>query len=202
MSKNSSNILGLFTRSVLATLLLFVSSYADASPNELTDLLDRVAVLNISRNGYILGKALTDAQKNTARRDPVEIENPDLSKFKDGGLYIVAEKTTDRVIIMYEQYDEASRKEIRELVGTLFLDFGEPTVFTHDKVIYWAWGQNGKFSSEAFKTAKKKQQPLKILVTVKLNSNLKIMEAREDKEPGRVYYIVSSDPALKLIQSR
>ena len=202
MSKNSSNFLGLFTRSVLATLLLFVSSYADASPNELIDLLDRVAVLNISRNGYILGKALTGAQKNTALRDPVEIENPDLSKFKDGGLYIVAEKTTDRVIIMYEQYDEASRKEIRELVGTLFLDFGEPTVFTHDKVIYWAWGQNGKFSGEAFKTAKKKQQPLKILVTVKLNSSLIIMGAKEDKETGRVYYIVSSDPVLKMIQSR
>ena len=186
----------------LTTLLLFVSSYADASPNELTDLLDRVAVLNIGRNGYILGKALTDAQKDTARRDSVEIENSNLSKFRDGDLYIVTEKTTDRVIIMYEQYDETSRKEIRELVGTLFLDFGEPTVFTHDKVIYWAWGQNGKFSSEAFKTAKKKQQPLKILVTVKLNSSLKIMGAREDKEPGSVYYIVSSDPALKLIQSR
>ena len=183
-------------------LLLFVSSYADASPNELTDVLDRVAVLNIDRNGYTLGKALTDAQKNTVRRHPVEIDNPNLYKFKDGGLYIVTEKTTDRVIIMYEQYDETSRKEIRELVGTLFLDFGEPTVFTHDKVIYWAWGQNGKFSSEAFKTAKKKKQPLKVSATVKLNSSLEIMGAKEDKEPGSVYYIVSSDPALKLIQSR
>lgn len=191
-----------FITLTFAILLLFVSSYADTSPNKLTALFDRVAVLNIGRNGYTLGKALTDAQKDTARHHPVEIDNPNLYKFKDGGLYIVAEKTTDRVIIMYEQYDEASRKEIRELVGTLFLDFGEPTVFTHDKVIYWAWGQNGKFSGEAFKTAKKKQQPLKILVTVKLNSSLIIMGAKEDKETGRVYYIVSSDPALKLIQSR
>jgi len=187
---------------ILATLLLFVSSYAGASPNKLTDLLDRVAALNIGRNGYTLGKALTDAQKDAARRHPVEIENPHLFKFEDGSLSIVTEKTTDRVLIMYEQHDEASKKEIRELVGTLFLDFGEPTVFTHDKVIYWAWGQNGKFSSEAFKTAKKKKQSLKVLVTVKLNSSRKIMGAREDKEPGSVYYIVSSDPALKLIKSR
>lgn len=191
-----------FITLILATLLLFVSGYAGATPNKLTDLLDSVAVLNIGRNSYTLGKVLTDTQKDTARRDPVEIENPDLSKFKDGGLYIVTEKTTDRVIIMYEQHDEISRKEIRELVGALFLDFGEPTVFTHDKVIYWAWGQNGKFSSEAFKTSKKKQQPLNILVTVKLNSSLKIMGARGDKELGSVYYIITSDPALKLIQSR
>jgi len=187
---------------ILATLLLFVSSYAGASPNKLTDLLDRVAALNIGRNGYILGKALTDAQKDAARRHPVEIENPHLFKFEDGGLSIVTEKTTDRVLIMYEQHDEASKKEIRELVGTLFLDFGEPTVFTHDKVIYWAWGQNGKFSSEAFNAAKKKQQPLNVLATLKLNSSLKIMEPKEDKVSGSVYYIFSSNLALELIQSR
>jgi len=187
---------------IVTILLLFVSSYAGASPDKLTDLLDHVAVLNIGRSGYILGKALTDVQKDTGRRHPVEIENPHLFKFKDDGLYIVAEKSTDRVIIMYEQHDEASRKEIRELVGTLFLDFGEPTVFTHDKVIYWAWGQNGKFSSEAFNTAKKKQQPLNVLATVKLNSSLKIMEPEEDKASGSVYYIFSSNSALRLIQSK
>jgi hypothetical protein len=63
---------------------------------------------------------------------------------------------------MYEQHDQASRKEIQALGGALFLDFGEPTVFTHDKVIYWAWGQSGKFSSDDFKTAKKSNTPLKL----------------------------------------
>jgi len=180
--------------------LLFGFGYAGASANELIDLLDRVATLNIARSSYILGKVLTNGQKNAAQNYPLEIENPNLYKFKDGGLYIVADKITDRVIIMYEQHDQTSRKEIQALVGTLFLDFGEPTVFTHDKVIYWAWGQSGKFSSDAFKTAKKKQQPLEVMATVKLNSTLKIMGAEEDNEPGSVYYIVSSDPILKLIQ--
>ena len=40
------------------------------------------------------------------------------------------------------------------------------------------------------------------MATVKLISTLTIMGAEEDNEPGSVYYIVSSDPILKLIQPR
>ena len=41
-----------------------------------------------------------------------------------------------------------------------------------------------------------------VMATVKLISTLTIMGAEEDNEPGSVYYIVSSDPILKLIQPR
>ncbi len=186
----------------LAILLLFVSSYAGESSDRLIVLFDRVAMLNIDRNGYVLGKALTDIQKNTARLNPVEIDNPHLFKFKDNDLYIVAEKATDRVVIMYMQHEKATRKKIKEIAGNLFLDFGEPTVFSHDKIIYWAWGENGIFSNDAFKTAKDNQTPLHILATVKLNSSLEIMGVKDDNTLGRVYYIVSSNPILKLIQSQ
>jgi hypothetical protein len=187
---------------VFTILLLSISGYADESTDKLADLLDRVASLKIERRGYVLGRALTGIQKETARRNPVAIDNPRLMKFRDHDLYIVAEKATGSVIIMYEQYDNATRKRIREITGNLFLDFGEPTVFSHDKIIYWAWGANGLFSGDAFQTAKDNQTPLSILATVKLNSSLEIMGAGDDNERGRVYYIVSSDPILKRIQPR
>jgi len=183
-------------------LLLFVSCSAGEPSTELTQHLDSVAALNISRNGYILGKALTDTQKKPARQNLVEIDNPQLFKFKDGDLYIVAGKNNDRVIIIYEQHDDISQKKAQDLVGTLFLDFGEPTVFSHDKVIYWAWGENGRISNEAYKSAKNNQDPLNVLATVKLNSTIKIMEAKEAQASGNIYYIISSDPVLKLIQPK
>lgn len=182
------------------TLWLFVLAATGAWANELSLLLDQVAALNISRGGYVLGKPLTDEQRLTARQHSETIDNPNLFKFKDGRLYIVALKETDRVIILYEDHVGATRKQIQDFVGNLFLDYGKPTVFSHDKVIYWAWNQEGTISSEAFKAAKKKRDPPTILATVKLNSSVPIMDAKGDKSSGNIYYIVSSDPALKLIK--
>lgn len=173
---------------------------AGVSANELSLLLDQVAALNISREGFVLGKALTDEQKQTARRHPQKIDNPRLFKFKDGLLYIVGLKESNRIIIMYEEYDGSSRKQIQDFVGNLFLDFGKPTVFSHDKVIYWAWDQEGLITSESFKAAKKRRDPPSVLATVKLNSSVPIMNTKGDQASGNVYYIVSSDPALKLIK--
>jgi hypothetical protein len=191
-----------YIRLILAILLLSVSSYAVEPPDDLVALLDQVAMLQIERNGYILGKALTDTQKETAGRHPVNIDHPRLIKFKDGDLFIVTEKNNNRVIIIYEQQNDASQKTIQKLVGTFFLDYGDPTVFSHDKVIYWAWGKDGKISNHDYKLSKDKQKPLDVLATVKLNSHLKIMESQENQAPGRVYFIISSDPILKLIQPK
>lgn len=185
---------------ISTTLWLFASGVASTSANDLSQLLDQVAALNISREGYVLGKALTDEQKKIALRYPQKIDNPQLFKFKDGQLSIVGLEKTDRIIIMYEDYDGVSSKEIKDLVGNLFLDFGKPTVFNHDKVIYWAWHRDGVISADDFKDAKKRRAPLNILATVKLNSSVEIMSPKQNKGTGNVYYIVSSDPVLKRIK--
>ena len=110
--------------------------------------------LNIRRNDYTLGKVLTDKQKQTAQDNAEEKASPGTYKFKDNNLYIVADKATDRVLILYERYEPVSRKKIRELVGALFFDFGDPTVMAHDKTIYWAFDQKGKISEEQYREAK------------------------------------------------
>ncbi len=55
----------------LLTLLLFgIQACRNAPTGELVNLLDRVVSLNITRNGYTLGKKLTQKQKKTARPVP------------------------------------------------------------------------------------------------------------------------------------
>jgi len=185
---------------VLPTLLLFgIQACWNAPPGDLVNLLDRVVSLDITRNGYTLGKKLTEKQKETARHNTVKMETQGTTKFRDKDLYIVVEKDTERVIILYEQYEPVSRKKIKAVVGDLFLDFGEPTVFAHDKVIYWAYGPKGKLSEKDYKAAKDKKEAQNILATVKLNSSLNIMDKKEAPTDGTLYYIISSQPVLERI---
>jgi hypothetical protein len=187
---------------IMAAVLLSVGAAGTSRADEFTDLYNRVEKLNIRRNDYTLGKALTDKQKQTAQDNAQKKAGPGTYKFKDYGLYIVADKATDRVLILYERYEPASRKKIRELAGALFFDFGDPTVMAHDKTIYWAFDEKGKISEEQYREAKAIKKPLKTLATVKLDSSHKIMDSSDPGKGGSVYYIVSSGPLLKLLDNR
>ena len=182
-------------------MLLLPFSSACSSDN-LSNLLGQVERLNISRQGYTLGKGLTDGQKEAALKHPVEAANPWTFKFQDGDLYVVADKATDRVVILYERYEATTIKKVRALVGSLYLDFGDPTVMAHDKIVYWAFSPKGKLTREQYKKAKQADEKFNILATVKLNSSIKIMGDSTQSGESSVYYIISSEPVLKLIKSK
>jgi len=187
---------------IMAAVILSVGAAGPSCAGELADLFNRVEKLNIRRNDYTLGKVLTDKQKQTAQDNPQEKASPGTYKFKDNNLYIVADEATDRVLVLYERYEPVSREKIRELVGALFFDFGDPTVLAHDKTIYWAFDEKGKISEEQYREAKATKKPLQTLATVKLDSSHKIMDSSEPGASSSVYYIVSSGPLLKLLNSR
>ncbi len=167
--------------------------------DELADLCSEVEKLNISRDEYTLCKVLTEEQKKKATRNPVTNPSPGTYKFKDENLFVVAHESSDRVLIIYEQYDPASRKKVRDLTGALFLDFGEPTVMAHKKIVYWAYGKKGKISKDEYKREKKKGKLTPILATVKLSSSEPILKKDAGVGDGSVYYVISSEPVLKLI---
>jgi hypothetical protein len=183
----------------VAILLLSVVG-CSSQTNDATDLFDRVAQLKIQRKDYTLGNTLTDKQKETAQHNAVEAAGPGTYKFKDSELYVVVDKATDRVLIIYERYEPATREKIRELVGDLFFVFGEPTVMGHDKTIYWAYDADGKMSEKTYKEAKDQKKVPQFLATVKVQSSHKIMEDTEPVTDGNVYYIISSEPLLKLLE--
>ena len=188
-------------KTVLLILLLLLFSSA-CSSDKLSSLLGQVESLNISRGGYTLGKVLTDSQKATALKHPEEAANPLTFKFRDGDLHVVADKTTDRVVILYERYEVTTINKVQALVGSLYLDFGDPTVMAHDKIVYWAFSPKGKLTREQYEKAKQADEKLNILATVKLNSSLEIVGDHAQQGEGSVYYTISSEPALKLINSK
>ena len=183
---------------VLLILLLLLFSSA-CSSDKLSSLLGQVESLNISRGGYTLGKMLTDSQKETALKHPEEAANPLTFKFKDGDLHVVADKATDRVVILYERYEAATIKKVQALVGDLTLDFGDPTVMAHDKIIYWAFGPKGKLSEKQYRNDKEVKKKLNILATVKLNSDMKIVGKSDLSKVGDIYFVISSESVLKLM---
>ncbi|MEH0019491.1 MAG: hypothetical protein V6Z89_07555 [Desulfobacter sp.] len=173
-----------------------------ASGGELEDLFSTVLALKIERKGYMLCKTLTPAQKKVARENMQTAASDKVYKFSDNGLNIVADRATDRVLVIYRQFENMGREQVQDLVGELFMAYEDPTVSAHDKVVYWAWGKKGKFTAEQFDTAKEKKRKLAILATVKLNSEVNILDktGTDGPDTGNAYYIISSDPLLRFFQ--
>ena len=185
---------------VLYILLSICLPNHGAFADELGELMNRVASLAISRNGYTLGKTLTEKQMVIAQHNSVNHATPGTFKFKDKNLYVVLEKTTHRIIILYEQYENTTAQQVRDLVGSLYLDFGDPTLMAHDKIIYWAFGAKGKLSKKQYQHDKHVKKKLNVLATVKLNSDINVLGKREKTKVGNIYFIISSEPVLKLVQ--
>ncbi len=187
----STTLLALFLLTGLFAGTVFASN--------LDDLFTAVGKLNIQRHGYTLGKALNKTQLKTAASNPVEAASKETFKFQDKKVFIVAENKTNRVLVIYEQFEDSVQKKIQNLVGDLYMTFDDPTVLAHDKVVYWAYTKTGKVPADQFDLAKEIKKPLDILATVKFVSDIKIMEKEASETKGQAYYIISSDPILKQI---
>jgi hypothetical protein len=181
-------------------LVMFFSSMLHAA--DLDRLSRQVSRLKLERNGYVLGASLNQEQIKTAVANPVEATTPGTYKFQDKNLFIVAQETTNRVLVIYEQFEKASQKQVQDLIGDLYVNFEEPTVLAHEKVVYWAYSKKGKISSTTFNTAKKDKKKLDILATVKCVSDVNIMTKPKEPVQGLIYYVISSDPMLQFFKDK
>lgn len=178
----------------LYTLFTICTSHADRT---VSDIYKDVEALKIGLSGYTLGARLNGSQKEMAQRNRVDTSTPGTYKFKDKRVNIVADSRTDRVVIIFETLENASQQQVRDMVGSLTIAFKDPTLSAHDKIVYWAYGKEGKYSAAKFEAAKGQQNPLPVIATIKLQSEVPIMERGQDRASGMVYYIVSSAPLLK-----
>ncbi|MBF0467267.1 MAG: hypothetical protein HQK61_00025 [Desulfamplus sp.] len=197
-------------------------TYPEAETCPEAEFFKKVESLKIGWQGYILGKELNSSQKETARRNRITASTskdapkdsttrkdatvtPSVTgtyKFRDRELNIVADSKTDRVLIIFQTLERAYQQDVRDMIGSLVTVFHDPTLSAHDKIVYWAYGDKGKYSSAQFKTAKARQEPLSIIATVKLQSEIPIMEIPimqkdQEKASGKAYYIISSELLLK-----
>ncbi len=171
-----------------------------AQANGLNTLFDQIEKLRIERQGYVLGAVLNQEQMKTAAENPVDAVSRDTFKFKDGNLYVVAQKTSNRALVIYEQVKDATQQKIQDLIGDLYMNFDEPTVLAHDKVVYWAFGKQRKITATEFDTARQNKKTPDIIATIKFISDINIMEKIKESAQGQAYYIISSDPLLEFFQ--
>jgi hypothetical protein len=177
----------------LGLFLLTGSSVA----GELELLFGQVENLKIERQGYLLGAQLTVAQEAVAAKNPMDAASKKVFKFKDRNLNIVADRVSRRVLVIFELFEKLSQSQVQEIVGELFMAYEEPTIPAHDKVVYWFWGKNAKFTGAQYDMAKGKKKKLAVIATVKFISEIKIMDKKETVAIGDAYYIISSGPMLK-----
>ncbi len=193
----------MMTKIIISIVLLGFTTlgFADDTLNTknltLTQLYDQLISLHLGRKGYTLGANLSPAQKETSVSHLVEGASPGTYKFIDGNLAVVADATTHRVMLLFEKFDDVSSQTIHDLVGSLFMDYDEPTTSAHDKIIYWAYDAKGKISSQKFQKIKSQKKKPDILATVKLNSSLEVLGREPTTDKGEAYYIISSPPLLK-----
>lgn len=181
---------------LMGSLCLLFSFVPCPVAGELPDLFNRVEKLALGRKGYVLGAVLDKARQELAAAHSLPAAAGGTYKFKDKGVTLVVDRSSHRVIMIYEHFDAMSQQGVRELTGALFLDFDEPTVMAHDSLVYWAYDSHGKVSAQRFDMARGGEKPLEILATVKLNSGVPIVKEKEAAGPGAAYYVISSTPLL------
>lgn len=186
---------------VIAAMLLFISlvlmqtGYAHTmEPN----LAGQVAALELGMNGYIIGTPLSAVQKKQALENLSRDSYPGTYKFRDGDIFVIAASDNDMVLALYERNDAADMDNAKMMVSGLMGLYGEPTAMAHEKLIYWAYTEEGKISEDNYRQLKQENKTVDILATVKFNSSFEITgETPKNEAPGVNYFIVSSDPLTR-----
>lgn len=208
-------------KSVFRTFLVLAFS-AIFCVAQASELEDKVASLNMGLGGYVIGKVLTDEQKKIAKTNVAsEKAYAGTYKFKDKNLNVIAKKSNDRVLIVYEDYGTVDGKKMKEIIGKCFIDYSEPTATAHEKMLYWSYDKNGKLlTDEDLKkykdtlsaevqegnladTIKTKNQKVDFdaYITVKLVSSQEIMIKENEIKDASVYLMLSSGKLLEEITS-
>ncbi len=162
-------------------------------------IIEQVKKLDLSYKGYTLGEQLDSSKLEKLKKSPVKESYPGTIKLHDGDLILVVDKKHKIIVAISKQIKKASSKQLKSLVSEMMLIFGEPTALAHEKIIYWAYGKNGKITEEAYDKAKDVGK-LEVIATVKLNSSKEIFKVTSGKEPeADVYVIISSEPLIKAL---
>jgi hypothetical protein len=193
----------------LLTIAFITSSAAAKASSPATALATTVKKLKLGFGNYTIGSILTSDQVAAAQDNLQEKAYEGTYKFKDNDIFVVAEKSSNMVLAVYQSQENVDREQMKKIIAMLMTNFGEPTTMAHDKLVYWAYQKEGKISEEAYNDSKK-TGILDVVATVKMNSTIEIFgdiapEENADTEEktaqesavGTVYTLISSQPLLE-----
>lgn len=166
-----------------------------------------VAGLNIGFDDYILGRPLNNERQALAKKNKIPKSVPGTIKFQDGDTFVIVQNDTFMVLGLYKQYTDATRQEVKSIIGDLMLRFNEPTTMAHDKLIYWAFNKEGQIAQDEYDFVKKSGDT-EIIATVKFSSTSSIFPDPdpEEKEQTKAeveqtsdtYVMITSNPLSKI----
>lgn len=199
----------------LLTILFFfvfpTFACGSSGAEKLQQIAKDVSALELGFGDYVLGSKVTADQKKIAKKNSIEKTLKGTYKFVDGEIFVVAKSDDDLILGIYKDFPAATREDAKMVVGDLMMRFEEPTTMAHEKVIYWAFGKNGKISGDMYDFSKKTGET-DMIATVKFQSSLPIIpdpdkaakaevaDAKQLEQDGerKMYIIISSNPMSKL----
>ena len=185
--------------SILSVFLFFSIStlQAIAGSNDVTALEKKVASLQLGFADYFIAHQLNVEQKKKAQKHLLEKSYPGTYTFIDDGINVLVAKENDTIIAVYLKNEEADKKQLKQMIADLMMQFGNPTSEAHDQIIYWAYNEKGKISEDEYADSKKDGE-IQIVATVKFKSKLTFAEtAGEDVLENSIHCIVSSPRLLE-----
>ncbi len=178
--------------------------FAASIVDEINRVAQDVESLGLGFDGYVLGKTLTAELKSASEGNLIEKTIKGTYKFKDGEVFVIASIENDRVLGVYKEYKEVMQDKVKEVVGGLMFEHGEPTAMAHDKLVYWTYDKNGKIEKDAFDFARQ-NGGAKSLAAVKFSSNEPIAFAdgsttstETEQKKISFYVMITSDPLSTL----
>ncbi len=159
------------------------------------ELLKEIVKLDLGFEQYRIGQVLNDTQMKKAQDNPILNRYQGTIKFKDGDVGVVADAGNKKILALYLENKEAGQEQIKNMVATLMMTFGQPTTMAHEKIVYWAFNEEGLISEDVHSIAKNVDD-LNILATVKFNSKTRFMEKKEGEKKNNSIYCIISSPAL------
>ena len=183
---------------LLGALLIFVtygtgvSQTVDYSALSKAELQNKIVSFELGFDAYVIGRVLTTEQLTIAEKNNDDKAYPGTIKFKDGDLFVIADKKSNVVIALYKRNRKADKNDFKIMISELMLQYGEPTTEAHGKTIYWNYGADGLISEELYRTVKSQGQleTLIVLATVKFSSSenvetiTNIIDMMEKKKAG------------------
>ena len=169
-----------------------------ATDDSLDVLVASVRALGLGEGAFIIGSTLTEEQALQARGKLLADNYPGTIKFSSGEFGVVADEKTNLILAIFQRREEIYADDVKEMIGHLMTRFGEPTSMAHGKLIYWAYGNEGKVEEKTYRESKT-TGILELLATVKFSSTLDLnpgLGNDNTEETGTIYYIITSDRLL------
>ncbi len=182
--------------------------HSATATEEMRRLAGEVAALKLGFGDYILGGTLTGKQREIAKQNGIPKTLEGTIKFSDGDIHVIAKSDDGMILGIYKEYADATRADVKNMVGELMMQFEEPTTMAHDKLLYWAFDKNGKIQEDEYDFSKQTGET-EMIATVKFQSSQPIRpdappekEEKKEKEvadeKSSIYVIISSNPLSQI----